>query len=178
MLFKVLYYKIKHVSFLKKLFLKLILLEYSCFIFCFFLMHYLHEKHYKSITVQSHTADCVSWVPGLTLLESPGLLNKLYLQMRSQNGTRLYTGDLRLFEKILLFTTHVTNRKYNNFSIKFKKKNLKYDFGVKFGAHKSHSLWLKQKMSWYILLQKKKKRYTMEEKEKEKWDVSKVKTLK
>lgn len=79
--------------------------------------------------------------------------------MRSQNGTRLYTGDLRLFEKILLFTTHVTNRKYNNFSIKLKKKNLKYDFGVKFGAHKSHSLWLKQKMSWYILLQKKKKIY-------------------
>lgn len=38
-----------------------------------------------------------------------------------------------------------------------KKKNLKYDFGVEFGAHKSHSLWLKQKMSWYILLQKKKK---------------------
>lgn len=48
---------------------------------------------------------------------------------------------------------------------------------MEFGAHKSHSLWLKQKMSWYILLQKKKKN-TMEEKEKEKWDVSKVKTLK
>lgn len=87
-------------------------------------------------------------------------MNKLDLQMRSQNGTRSCTGDLRLFEKILLFTTHVTNRKYDIFSIKFlKKKNLKYDFGVEFGAHKSHSLWLKQKMSWYILLQKKKKKY-------------------
>lgn len=85
-------------------------------------MHYLHEKHYKSITVQSHTADCVCWVPGLTLLESPGLMNKLDLQMRSQNGTRSCTGDLRLFEKILLFTTHVTNRKYDIFSIKFLKK--------------------------------------------------------
>lgn len=86
-------------------------------------------------------------------------MNKLDLQMRSQNGTRSCTGDLRLFEKILLFTTHVTNRKYDIFSIKFlKKKNLKYDFGVEFGAHKSHSLWLKQKMSWYILLQKKKKK--------------------
>lgn len=121
-LFKVLYYKIKNVSFLKKLFLKLILLEYSFFIFCLFFMHYLHEKHYKSITVQSHTADCVCWVPGLTLLESPGLMNKLDLQMRSQNGTRSCTGDLHLFEKILLFTTHVTNRKYDIFSIKFLKK--------------------------------------------------------
>ena len=79
--------------------------------------------------------------------------------MPSQDGTRLYIGGLSLFEKILLFTTHLTNRKYDIFSIKFKrKKNLKYDFGVEFGAHKSHSLWLKQKMSWYILFAKKKKK--------------------
>lgn len=146
---------------------------------CLFFMYYLHEKHYKSITVQSYTADYVGWVPGLTLSDSPGLMNKLDLQMPSQDGTRLYIGGLSLFEKILLFTTHLTNRKYDIFSIKFKrKKNLKYDFGVELGAHKSHSLWLKQKMSWYILFaKKKKKKYTMEEK-KEKWDMSKVKMLK
>ena len=79
--------------------------------------------------------------------------------MPSQDGTRLHIGGLSLFEKILLFTTHLTNRKYDIFSIKFKrKKNLKYDFGVEFVAHKSHSLWLKQKMSWYILFAKKNKK--------------------
>ena len=110
---------------------------------CLFFMYYLHEKHYKSITVQSYTADYVGWVPGLTLSDSPGLMNKLDLQMPSQDGTRLYIGGLSLFEKILLFTTHLTNRKYDIFSIKFKrKKNLKYDFGVELGAHKSHSLWM------------------------------------
>ena len=52
-LFKVLYCKIKNVF----------------FIFCLFFMHYLCEKYYKPITVQYYMADCVSWVPRLTLLD-------------------------------------------------------------------------------------------------------------
>ena len=34
-----------------------------------FFMYYLCEKIYKSITVQSYVASCVSWVPRLTLLD-------------------------------------------------------------------------------------------------------------
>ena len=32
-------------------------------------MYYLCEKYYKPITVQYYIADCVSWVPRLTLLD-------------------------------------------------------------------------------------------------------------
>ena len=32
-------------------------------------MYYLCGKYYKPITVQYYTADCVSWVPRLTLLD-------------------------------------------------------------------------------------------------------------
>ena len=32
-------------------------------------MYYLCEKYYKPITVQYYIADCVSWVPSLTLLD-------------------------------------------------------------------------------------------------------------
>ena len=39
-------------------------------------MYYLCEKYYKLITVQYYVADCVSWVPKLTLLD---LTNKLDL---------------------------------------------------------------------------------------------------
>ena len=39
------------------------------FIFHLFFMYYLCEKYYKPITVQSYIADCVSWVPRLTLLD-------------------------------------------------------------------------------------------------------------
>ena len=35
---------------------------------CFF-MYYLCEKYYKVITVQYYIADCVGWVPRLTLLD-------------------------------------------------------------------------------------------------------------
>ena len=52
-LFKVLYCTIKNVF----------------FIFCLFCMYYLCEKYYKPITVQYYIADCVSWVPRLTLLD-------------------------------------------------------------------------------------------------------------
>ena len=31
-------------------------------------MYYLCEKYYESIIVQYYIADCVSWVPRLTLL--------------------------------------------------------------------------------------------------------------
>ena len=53
-LFKVLYNKI-----------------FKCFLFFFVVvfMYYLCEKYHKPITVQYHVADCVSWVPRLTLLD-------------------------------------------------------------------------------------------------------------
>ena len=54
-------------------------------------MYYLCEKYYTHITVQYYIADCVSWVPRLTLLD---LTNKLDLQVRSWKGTHLYVGDL------------------------------------------------------------------------------------
>ena len=38
-------------------------------IFFLFLMYYLCEESYKPITVQYCIADCVSWVPRLTLLD-------------------------------------------------------------------------------------------------------------
>ena len=43
------------------------------------------DKYYKPITVQYCIADCVIWVPRLTLLD---------LQMHSQNRTCLYVGNL------------------------------------------------------------------------------------
>ena len=39
-------------------------------------MYYLCEKYYKPIMGQDYIADCVSWVPRLTLLD---LTNKLNL---------------------------------------------------------------------------------------------------
>ena len=52
------------------------------FIFVF-VMYYSCEKYYKPIIVQYYIADCVSWVPNLTLLD---LTNKLDLKMCSQNS--------------------------------------------------------------------------------------------
>ena len=46
------YYKIKNVYFL-----------------CLAFTYYLREKYYKHITVQCCVANCVSWVPRLTLLD-------------------------------------------------------------------------------------------------------------
>ena len=45
----------------------------------------------KYVTVQYYIANCVSWVPRLILLD---LTNNLDLCICSQNGTRLYVGDL------------------------------------------------------------------------------------
>ena len=40
------------------------------FIFeCLFCMYHLCEKNYKPITVQCYIGDCVTLVPGLTLLD-------------------------------------------------------------------------------------------------------------
>ena len=61
-LFKVVYYEIKNVF----------------FIFWLFFMYYLCGKYYKPFIGQYYIANCVSWVPRLTLLD---------WQMHSQNRT-------------------------------------------------------------------------------------------
>ena len=53
-------------------------------------MYYLCGKYYKPIVVQYYMADCVSWVPRLTLLG---------LRTHSRNGTRSYVGDLLTVSK-------------------------------------------------------------------------------
>ena len=52
---------------------------------CFFLMCYLCEKYFKPSAVQYYITDCLSWLPGLTLLD---------LGTQCQNGTCSYVGDL------------------------------------------------------------------------------------
>ena len=52
---KVLYCKIRNIFFI--------------FCVCFLCTYYVCEKHYKPITVQYYIADCVIWVPRLTLLD-------------------------------------------------------------------------------------------------------------
>ena len=49
------------------------------------------EKYYKPITAPYYITKCVSWVPRLTLLD---FTNKLDLWTHSQNGTRMYDGNL------------------------------------------------------------------------------------
>ena len=58
---------------------------FSFFVYVCFLC-IMHEKYYKPITVWYYTADCVSWVPGLTLLD---------LRTCSWKGTRSYAGNLK-----------------------------------------------------------------------------------
>ena len=58
--------------------------------FWFLFVFYICEK-YKPITVKYSIADCVSWVPTLTLLD---LTNKLELRTCSQNRIHSYVGDL------------------------------------------------------------------------------------
>ena len=50
------------------------------FIFCF-LIYYLSEKYYKTITVQDCIADCVSWVPRLAFLDSKHTLGMELVHM-------------------------------------------------------------------------------------------------
>ena len=43
---------------------------FVCFtVFCLFSMFYLCKNYYKPIRAQYYTADCVSWIPRLTLLD-------------------------------------------------------------------------------------------------------------
>ena len=53
-LLKVLYCKIKNISFI-------------CCVW--FYMYYLYEEYYKLITVRYYIADCVIWITRLTLLD-------------------------------------------------------------------------------------------------------------
>lgn len=53
-------------------------------------MYYLYDKYYKPSAVLCQIAECVSWVPKVTV----GLMNKLDLGMRSGKGTCLNVGDL------------------------------------------------------------------------------------
>ena len=39
-------------------------IKFFCYFLCFF-MYCLHEKYYKSVTVQYYIVNCVSWVPKL-----------------------------------------------------------------------------------------------------------------
>ena len=54
---------------------------------CLLFTYYLCEKYYKPITVQYYVADCIRWVPRLTLLD--------LTRTHSQDGTHLHVGDLR-----------------------------------------------------------------------------------
>ena len=56
-------------------------------------MYHLCEKYYQSITAQYYIADCVSWVPRLTLLG---------LETHSQKGTHSCVGDLTVFIRALI----------------------------------------------------------------------------
>ena len=49
-------------------------------------MYYLCEMYYKPTTVQYYIADCVSWVPRLTLLD---------LRTCFWTGTHSYVGNLK-----------------------------------------------------------------------------------
>ena len=71
--------------------LRLKMLDSLC-IFVF--MYYLCEKYHKPITAECYIADCLSWVPRLTLLD---LTNKLDLSTCPWNRARLYVGDLLCF---------------------------------------------------------------------------------
>ena len=75
-LFKVLYCKIKNVFFI---------------FLCLFFMYYLCEKYYKPITVRYSIADCVSWVPRLTLLD---INEQIELTNALSDRTLSYAGDL------------------------------------------------------------------------------------
>ena len=66
-----------------------------------------------------YIADCVSWVPRLTLLH---VMNKLDLQMLSQTETCLYVGDLLLYRYVAKFWSspddiHLLKKIDNNFSL-------------------------------------------------------------
>ena len=61
--------KLAHVSGVLFKYCTVRLKMFSLFFVCLFFMYYFCEKYYKSITVQYYIADCVSWIPRLTLLD-------------------------------------------------------------------------------------------------------------
>ena len=65
---------------------------------CPFFICCLCEKHYKPITGQCYIADCVSWVPRLTLVN-----RQLNLRMCSQNRTHSYVGDCWRKSQLCIF---------------------------------------------------------------------------
>ena len=55
--------------------------------YLFIFMYYLCEKYYKPITVQYYIADCVSWIPRLTLLDlQTNWTDERALRTRTQNS--------------------------------------------------------------------------------------------
>ena len=70
-------------------------------------MYYLCEECYKPITVQYYIADCVNWVPRLTLLD---------LGTCSRNGSRSYVGGLlywKTFHTEVSLSKHLSVMHYN-----------------------------------------------------------------
>ena len=56
---------------------------FSLFFVFVCLLYYLREKYYKPMTVQYYIANCISWVPRLTLLDFQKIgVNKLTLGMK------------------------------------------------------------------------------------------------
>ena len=65
---------------------------------CPFFIYCLCEKYYKPITGQCYIANCVSWVPRLTLVN-----RQLNLRMCSQNRTHSYVGDFWRKSQLCIF---------------------------------------------------------------------------
>ena len=86
--FKALYCKIKSLFFI--------------FCVCLFFMYYLREKYYKPIPLQYYRADCVSWVPRLTV----GLTNKLDLTNALSEWNLLVCRRLTVQEFLLKTKTN------------------------------------------------------------------------
>ena len=84
-LFIVLYHSFKNVLFL-------------CLV-----MYYLFDKYYKLITVQCYIADCVSWVPRLTSLNSQTIRTQgiLRLEFIHIQGTYCISVEQRICQVLL-----------------------------------------------------------------------------
>ena len=70
-------------------------LKWFSLILNLFLRYHLCEKYYKPMTVQYYIADCVSWVPRLTSLDS-----RTSWTYEHAHRTRLYVGDI-LYAEVL-----------------------------------------------------------------------------
>ena len=74
-------------------------LKWFSLILYLFLTYHLCEKYYKATTVQYYIADCVSWVPRLTSLDS-----RTSWTYEQAHRTRLYVGDILYAEVLNLGT--------------------------------------------------------------------------